>query len=91
MANDGFDSTVPKRRGLTAELARQKYGRDDQAEPPETYLMRIEREEDQWRAVVSYVVSSDNVVIARLQDAGKLAVVGRACKSIRKHATDLDK
>lgn len=87
MANDGFDSTVPKRRGLTAELARQKYGRDDQAEPPETYLIRIEREEDQWRAVVSY----DNIEIGSLQDAGKLAVVGRACRSIRIHATDLGK
>jgi hypothetical protein len=85
MGLSGFKQIFGDKRGLTVEHERQKYGPGDKAEPPKTYSIRVERAEDQWRAVVSY----DNIQIACWQDAGKRAVVGRACRSIRKHATDL--
>ncbi len=63
---------------MTDRQARDKY---EQGEQPEIYSMRIEREEDQWRAIVSY----ESIEIAGFRDAGKQAVVGCACKAIRKH------
>ena len=80
----GFAQIFGEKRGLTDRQAREKY---EQPEQPETYSLRIEREEDRWSATVSY----ENVEVARFHDAGKQAAVGRACKSIRKHVAHLGK
>ncbi len=87
MNHSGFEKLFGSKRGLTDEQAHKKYERGEQGERPETYSMRIEREEDRWHVIVSY----ENIEIARFRDAGKLAVVGCACKSIRKHVAHLDK